>query len=146
MSVEFFHVLTDGTGAMIFLRTLLREYLRLLGNEVALCEGVFSAEETPDPSEWVDDFPMADKSTTTEGFSDKPALQLRGLPSMEQPARVLHFNLSIAALKTKAKEKGVTITVLLLGVMMLALRDAAETHGEVACGEVTGHLRRSDLA
>ena len=129
VSVEFFHVLTDGTGAAIFLRTLLREYLRLLGVEVPLGEGIFSLDETPDPREWADDFSLADEHPSPEGFGDKSALQMRGLMALEQPARVLHMNLSVEALKRKAREKGVTVTVLLLGCMMLALRDAAETHG-----------------
>ena len=129
VSVEFFHVLTDGTGAAIFLRTLLREYLRLLGCDIPLGEGVFSLSDTPDPREWADDFLLADKHPSPEGFGDKPALQMRGLPGLEQPARVLHFNLSVEALRRKAKEKGVTITVLLLGCMMLALKDSAESHG-----------------
>lgn len=129
VSVEFFHVLTDGTGAAIFLRTLLREYLRLLGCDVPLSEGMFSLSDTPDPHEWADDFLIADKHPSPEGFGDKTALQMRGLPSIEQPARVLHFNLSVEALRRKAKEKGVTITVMLLGVMMLALKEAAEPHG-----------------
>lgn len=129
VSVEFFHVLTDGTGASIFLRTLLREYLRLLGCEVPLGEGLFSLADTPDPREWADDFALTDKHPSPDGFGDKLALQLRGMPTLEQPSRVLHFNLSVAALRSKAKEKNVTITVLLLGLMMLALRDAAEPRG-----------------
>ena len=129
VSVEFFHVLTDGTGAAIFLRTLLREYLRLLGCDVPLDEGMFSLTDTPDPREWADDFLIADKHPSPDGFSDKPALQMRGLPSLEQPSRVLHMNVSVAALRNLAHDKGVTITVLLLGVMMLALKEAAEPHG-----------------
>lgn len=129
VSVEFFHVLTDGTGATIFLRTLLREYLRLLGNDVPLGEGVFSLSDKPDPCEWADDFLIADKHPSPEGFGDKSALQMRGMIALEQPSRVLHLNLSVEALRRKAKEKNVTITVLLLGCLMLALKESAEPHG-----------------
>ena len=129
LSVEFFHVLTDGTGAAIFLRTLLREYLLLLGCDIPVGEGVFDLADTPDPREWADDFNLADQSASPEGFGDKSALQMRGLAAMEQPSRVLHYNLSVDALRRKAREKNVTITVLLLGCLMLALKDAAETHG-----------------
>ena len=129
VSVEFFHVLTDGTGAAIFMKTFLREYLRLLGCEAPLSEGIFALDDEPNPCEWADDFPLADKHPSPEGFGDKTALQMRGLTSLEQPARVLHINLSVEALRRKAKEKGVTITVLLLGCIMLALKDAAEPHG-----------------
>jgi hypothetical protein len=129
VSVEFFHVLTDGTGATVFLRTLLREYLRLLGYKTSLCEGIFSLSEPPDPREWADDFMLADARPTQEGFGSQAALQLRGLPALEKPSRVLHFNLSVAALKDTARVRKVTVTTLLLGVMMIALKRAAETHG-----------------
>ncbi len=129
VSVEFFHVLTDGTGATIFLKTLLREYLRLLGHEVPLGEGMLNLADAPDSHEWGDDFLIADRHPSPEGFGDKPALQMRGLPTLQQPSRVLHFNLSVAALRKLAKEAGVTITVLMLGVIMLALKEAAEPHG-----------------
>ncbi|MEA4998652.1 MAG: hypothetical protein VB087_04600 [Candidatus Limiplasma sp.] len=129
VSVEFFHVLTDGTGASIFLKTLLREYLRLLGHELPLGGGMLRLADAPDSREWADDFLLADKHPSPEGFGDKPALQMRGLPTLEQPSRVLHFNLSVVALRGAAKAAGVTITVFLLGLMMLALKEAAEPHG-----------------
>ena len=34
ISVEFFHVLTDGVGGMIFLKALISEYVRLLGTNI----------------------------------------------------------------------------------------------------------------
>ncbi|NLI20089.1 MAG: hypothetical protein GX418_00855 [Clostridiales bacterium] len=129
VSVEFFHVLTDGSGGAVFVRTLLREYLRLLGNDIPVFEGMLDPDGAPDPGEWADDFLLADEHPSPEGFGDKAALQMRGLSAMEQPSRVLHFNLSVEALLRAAREKGVTITVLLLGLMMLALKESAEPHG-----------------
>lgn len=129
VSVEFFHVLTDGTGGMIFLRTLLHTYLRLLGNDLPAEEGIFRLDETPNPREWADDFPMADESPSPEGFGDKTALQLRGLPTLEQPSRVLHMNISTTELRREAKERNVTVTTLLLGCLMMAAKAAAESHG-----------------
>ena len=129
VSVEFFHVLTDGSGAFIFLRTLLREYLRLLGHETPLGEGIFSLDETPNPGEWADDFWMADGNPAEGGFADKAALQLRGMPVLGKPSRILHFNMPVTALTAAARERGVTVTTLLLGCLMLALKAAAEPHG-----------------
>lgn len=131
VSVEFFHILTDGSGGSVFLRTLLREYLRLLGNDVPAAEGVFDASEPPEPKEWNDDFTIGDRSTGAHGFMDKRAVQLRGMIPFEQPNRVLHYNLSVAALRQRAREKGVTITTLMLGYLMLACKEAAmPTHGK----------------
>ena len=130
VSVEFFHILTDGTGASIFLRTLLREYLRLLGHHIPATDGVFDAAEPSEPQEWRDDFTIADRSRKAKGFMDKRALQLRGAIAFEQPSRVLHFNLSVEALRKKAKEKGITITGLLMGYLMLACKEAAGPAGK----------------
>ncbi len=125
ISVEFFHILTDGTGASIFLRTLVREYLRLLGHQIPAAHGVFDAEELPEPKEWHDDFTIGDRSQGAHGFMDKNALQLKGMLPYEQPNRVLHYNLSVEALLARAREKGTTITALLLGYLMLACKEAA---------------------
>jgi hypothetical protein len=127
--VEFFHVLTDGTGRMIFLCTLLHEYLRLLGNNTSLSEGIFSLAEPPDPLEWADDFKLADAQPAQEGFGNQSALQLRGLIALERPSRVLHFHIPVTALRDAARARNVTVTTLLLGAMMIALKRAAETHG-----------------
>lgn len=125
ISVEFFHILTDGTGAMIFLRTLLKTYLRLLGEDIPEFEGAFDLSAEPKPEEWSDDFTICDRSVASRGFADKPAMQMRGMLPYEQPNRVLHYNFSTAALIKQAREKGVTLTTLLLGYIMLACRDAA---------------------
>lgn len=125
VSVEFFHILTDGTGGSVFLRTLLKTYLRLMGADIPDTEDAFSIEEMPQPAEWADDFIIGDKSGKASGFADKPAVQMRGMIPYEQPNRVLHFNLSTERVLELARSKGVTITALLLGYMMLACRDAS---------------------
>ncbi len=129
VSVEFFHILADGTGANIFLRTLLREYLRLMGHHIPVAEGVFDAAEPPEPKEWRDDFTLTDKTPKPKGFMDKKALQMRGAIPFELPCRVLHFNLSVKALRAVAKQKGVTITALLMGYLMLACKEAIGPNG-----------------
>lgn len=124
ISVEFFHILTDGTGGSVFLRTLVKTYLELLGAEIPDFDGAFSLEETPDPAEWKDAFPVSGKGPA-HGFSDKPALQMKGMLPLEQPNRVLHYNLSTKALLEAAHRYGGTMTGFLLGLCMLACRDAS---------------------
>ncbi|NCU32972.1 MAG: hypothetical protein EOM23_08600, partial [Candidatus Moranbacteria bacterium] len=48
ISVEIFHALTDGSGGMVFLKTLIREYFRLLGLEAPLDETTFDINCAPD--------------------------------------------------------------------------------------------------
>lgn len=128
ISVEFFHILADGTGGALFLRTLVKTYLRLLGEEIPDGPDTFDITQPPDPAEWSDDFSFGDEAAGAHGFADKPALQMRGLISYEQPDRVLHYNFSTQALLDVAHKKGVTLTALMLGVIALACRDASPKH------------------
>ncbi len=124
ISVEFFHILTDGTGGSVFLRTLVKTYLELLGAEIPDFPEAFRLDEEPDPAEWEDCFPVSGKGKAG-GFADKKALQMRGMLPLEQPNRVLHYNLSTGALLDAAHRYGATVTGLLLGLCMLACRDAS---------------------
>ena len=45
VAVEFCHVITDGTGGMIFFKTLLAEYYRIQGERIPATEGVLSLDE-----------------------------------------------------------------------------------------------------
>lgn len=56
ISVEFSHSITDGTGAIIFLKSLVYEYFRLLGVETKATEGIFKYDEIPDEEEYEDSF------------------------------------------------------------------------------------------
>ncbi|MEG2187155.1 MAG: hypothetical protein RR085_07505 [Clostridia bacterium] len=126
VSIEFFHVLSDGTGGAIFLRTMLAEYFRLLGHPVTLGNGAFDVNEAPSPVEWEDAFPVADTAKKMGSFSDKRALQLKGRLSFEKPARVVQFNLPVGLLKQKAKERHVTINTLMFAYLFMACKQAAE--------------------
>ena len=54
ISLEVFHSLSDGTGALYFLKTMAAVYLRLLGHSIPTGEGVLDVKETPDPEEFED--------------------------------------------------------------------------------------------
>ena len=56
ISVEFFHVLTDGTGGMVFLKSLVAEYLNILGAPKALGRGVLDANSSVQHLETTNDF------------------------------------------------------------------------------------------
>ena len=57
VAVEFFHALTDGTGALVFVKTLLAEYLsEKYGLSVPAEKGVLGRLEEPAPEELEDSF------------------------------------------------------------------------------------------
>ncbi len=122
ISVEFFHALTDGTGAGMFLSTLVHTYLQLLGADIPLHDGIVDINESPPMSEMTDQFPLCDKGTKGSTFADQPALQISGGLSIRQPCEVYHFDMPTDRLLHTARSHGVTITTLMLSYLFLACK------------------------
>jgi hypothetical protein len=126
ISVEFFHVLTDGTGGIEFLKSLISEYLRLLGNEID-SEGLFcSVDSTPTSEEFENAFLKVPNASVSSGFVDKKSLQMSGKLSREKPVRIIHFKVNRDELSAVSKRFDATITGYLLSVIFLALKKSSE--------------------
>ncbi len=142
LSVEYFHVLTDGTGGMIFLKTLLAEYLRLTGVGASGGEGMLSVDDPPEAAETANEFLRAQRAQKGAGFIDRPAVQLSGRLSRQKPCRVLHFDMDAARLKEAAGRYHATVTVYLLALLFLAGKSATdELSGEQSI-QVPVNMRR----
>ncbi len=128
LSVEFFHVLTDATGGMVFLKTLAAEYLRLLGAVIPVFDGALDINALPRPSETSNDFVKAEKAEKSSGLLEKSAVQMSGDLSKIKPCRILHFKLDALKLIALAHEKNVTVTAYMLSLMFVAGK--AATDGE----------------
>lgn len=126
ISIEFFHVLTDGVGGMAFLKVLLTEYLRLMGEEIIIDESVWNIADVPTAEEFENAFSKVRKTSKSSGFLNKPAVQLSGKMSDNKPCRLLHFKMSAERLKEIANGYGGTITSYMLGIMFLAAKGATD--------------------
>ena len=143
ISIECFHILTDGLGALLFLKTLVVEYLRLFGKNIPQDETFFNINDTPDESEWENGYEKAerilqenrmetDRPLPPELPSMEPALSIPGKLSRIKPYRILHFEMKSSELKQLAGEKNVKITSLFLGFIAAAcMKAAAEKNGTV---------------
>ena len=125
ISAEFFHVLTDGTGALIFLKALVSEYLRLLGVNASDSD-IWNVNDTPTNEEFENAFVKVEKAESGTGFMDKPASQMNGRLTRRKPCRILHFKMDAAELHKTAKEHGATITAYLLMQMFYACQAATD--------------------
>ena len=119
VSAEFFHVLTDGTGGLTFLRSLTAEYLRLQGITAPL-EDIWDVEQTPTGEEFENAFVKVERAKNASGFVDRPALQMNGRLTRRKPCRILHFKMDAERLHAVAKENGATVTAYLLMQMLYA--------------------------
>lgn len=126
ISVEFFHVLTDGTGGMTFLKVLTAEYLRLLGVEFIPGEQLWDVNAPPQAEEFENAFTKVPRVDALAGFVDKPAVQMNGRLQDGGPCRVLHFKMDTAQLKAAADRCGATVTAYLLALMFLSGKAATD--------------------
>lgn len=143
VSAEFFHILTDGSGGMVFLKSLIAEYLRLLGHDIPCGCGVLDINERPDPAESADDFAKAAvKGRRGSGFAGKPARQMSGYLTRTKPCQVLHFELDAGQLHQHARERGVSVTVYTLGLMFVAGKAATEENDGMIQIQVPVNMRQ----
>ena len=126
ISVEFFHVVTDGTGGMNFLKVLLTEYLRLTGVEINNDGSVWDINETPSAKEISNEFSNVPLTEKAGGLGGKPVVQMSGRISKITPCRMLHFKMDTNTLKEVAKRYNVTVTNYLICLMFLAIAKATE--------------------
>lgn len=126
ISVEIFHILTDGTGGMIFLKTLIAEYFRLLGIN-SKGKKIFNINDLPSEKEIVNEFDKIKlKNTNSNKFIDKFANQIGGKLAKNNPCQIIHFKMDSNVLKEKARSKKSTITSYILAKMFLAMKHSSD--------------------
>ena len=123
ISIEVFHALSDGAGAMVFFRALLAEYLRQTGVDVPEGEGIPSPGEPPRPEELEDAYTR---------YAGKHAFGLRRLPrayanlGTPEPFYTFHVTLGFVPLdrvRERARHYGASITEYLSAVLIQVLLD-----------------------
>ena len=116
IAVEFFHSLTDGTGGMVYLKTLTARYLCLrYGLEIPAEEGVLDWQDAPRDEELEDSF-LRNTNGVTLNDREPNALRLKGT----YEPNFLHLTTGVIPapdLLEAAHRCGATVTVFLAAVM-----------------------------
>ena len=121
VAVEFFHSLTDGTGALVFVKTLLAEYLsEKYGLSVPAERGVLGRLEEPSPEELEDSFARY-AGDVTASRAESTAYHLSGTPERDGYKNLVTMMIPAEKLRACAKEHGVSVTELLCAAMMQAI-------------------------
>ena len=128
VAVEFFHVLTDGSGGLIFLKNLLARYIRLrYGAEIPWEEGIVDLQEAPREIELKDAFqrcsgkyPMSRREAT--------AYRLKGQPDPGGVIRVITGIIKTRDLQAAARSRGVSVNAFLSAVMMDTILEIQAAH------------------
>jgi NRPS condensation-like uncharacterized protein len=143
ISAEFFHVLTDGSGGMMFLKTLVAEYLHLLGAPKVKGCGVLDIGEPPVVTELSNDFErLCPRTKKSGGFAGPAALQMGGRLSKNTPCKVVQLVYDTQELLKCAHNLGVSVTALTLSMMFLANRSATEVNNGMLQFQVPVNMRK----
>jgi len=122
IAVEFFHALTDGSGGLAFLKTLIASYLEMKGHEVTEWGDLINPEDEPDPEEFEDAYHRYNESGTPKPGRMKPAFQLPFPVRTIFRYSYLTGECSAAELHRLAKANNVSVTDYLAGVYLYVLQ------------------------
>lgn len=126
VAVEFFHAVTDGTGALVFLKTLLAEYLSEKYDLAIPAEaGVLGRLEEPDEEELEDSF-LRYAGDVKASRREATAWHLSGTREEDGYVNLITLMLRVPELKACAKAHGVSVTELLCAAMLMALQNLQE--------------------
>ena len=117
IALEFFHVLSDGGGAMAYLKTLTARYLSLrYGIDIPATDGVLDVQEPPAAEELEDSF----QRYAAEHPIFCPETEAYRLPGKRELGRFNRLVTGVIpgdALPALAHRYGCTVTVLLAAIM-----------------------------
>ncbi len=126
LAVEFFHSLTDGNGGLIFVKTLVSEYLyQMYGIKVPVGDGILDRLETPTPEEIEDGF-LKHAGEYPASRKDTNAYRITGKREVDGFRTNTTFIIDAAYVAAEAKKRGVTVTAYMSAVSIEAARRVQE--------------------
>lgn len=123
IAVEIFHSLADGNGGLVFLKSLVAEYLQQrYGVEIPAEQGVLDRREDPKASEMEDSFqkyagPVSASRSATDAW------RLTGTPEKDGFLNLTCFRLPVKDVLEKAHGYGVSLTAFLCAALIMALQN-----------------------
>ncbi|MEZ4627493.1 MAG: hypothetical protein R2912_05220 [Eubacteriales bacterium] len=121
IAVEFFHVLTDGTGGQVFLQTLVVEYLRLkYGAQIPRGDKILDCSEEPHPEEAEDSFAVH-SGKITQSRKEVKAYHIKGTDERGGFVHIITGSMNAEDVLAKAREKRVSVTEYLTAVLILSV-------------------------
>ena len=121
IAVEFFHVLTDGSGGLVFLQTLVAEYLRLkYGANIPRGDKILDCSEQPLSEETEDSFAVY-SGKFTQSRKEVKAYHIQGHDERNGFVHITTGSLNASDVLAKAREKNVSVTEYLTAVLILSI-------------------------
>lgn len=118
ITMEFFHSLTDGSGATKFMNTLLLRYFDLMGKPVNDLADVLHYSDDPSPEEVEDSFRRyQDKKMGKLSRKEESAYQIRGTRELDGILNLTNGCIDSQSLYAKAKTYGASVSQYLSAVL-----------------------------
>ena len=120
IAVEYFHALTDGNGALVFLKSLVAEYLEQKHNmTLPSGNGVLDRLEPPREEELVDEFPKY-KAPAGKPRQESNSYRIMGTPEDDGFCHVTTFMLDSNEMLELAHKHGVSVTAVITAAFIKA--------------------------
>lgn len=121
IAAEFFHSLTDGTGGLIFLKSLVAEYLQQkYGVQIPPVQGVLDRQEAPSREEMEDSF-LKYAGPVSASRKERDAWHFHGTLEPDGQLNLVCLQLNTEEVLQKAHEYDTTLTGFLSAVLMAAI-------------------------
>lgn len=121
ISVEVFHSITDGTGCITFLKTLVLRYCELCGASVADVGDILHYDDNPVPEEVEDSFSRCmDKSKGVLPRTEPKAYQIKGQREKRGVLNVTHGCMPFEQIHAASKAHGCTVNTYLAAALTYA--------------------------
>ncbi len=124
IAVECSHALTDGVGAMGFLRALLAEYLAARGVALSNDGSIMRAGDEPHPEEAEDAYRRFYDPRVPRPPLGARALRLQGTRLPRDACRVVHGIVPLAPMQALGRQHDVTLTELFTSILLASAVDS----------------------
>ena len=121
ISMEVFHSICDGSGAMEYTKSLVFRYLEIKGYSMESENLVLTIDQSPLPEEMEDSFVKNYKEGPVNRPSVKQAYQIKGTPFIQGGTGVITGKMSVDELKKASKGNGATITQYLTALLAYSI-------------------------
>ncbi|MBN2535632.1 MAG: hypothetical protein JXB88_22330 [Spirochaetales bacterium] len=123
VAVEFHHSITDGTGGLVFLKSLVAEYLRYKGIKIPESETIYRPDQTPDLMEYEDAYKRYYKEATPSPTKQSKVFKFPYRIKPDKPYIRTRAELSLEDVITVSKKMKISITELLTAVLLESMQD-----------------------
>ena len=123
VALEMSHIITDGYGLLVFLATVLAEYLRASGLKVEKHPLIFDLNAKIDPREWQCGYRRIFDGKGPPQKIDKPAYIPHGKAISFDKYYTTHLRMNLDTVKQKAREISSNLLSFAYGIYMWAIQE-----------------------